>query len=356
MFLQEILASHARSISVIGMGKNTGKTFALNQLIREADFLGIAVALTSMGLDGEERDSLFKHAKPSIVVAPGQIVANAKTLLLESRLDYEILGTTGVMTPLGEIVLARSLNSGKTMLAGPGTRHELVRVKEHLERLGIDLLLVDGAIDRRSLAAPLVTDTTVFAVGAEASWDRSILLERLGHQFKILTLPALDNWEITKFLRSSPDELKFALFSETGFQRQISTNDFFQNDRILTEQIDGCTQTIYIRGMLTDDLLNKLLAASVPVCPRTIVVADATHVFLGKRGMQRLLSHGAELKVLEPIHISAVTVNPFNSSYGFVDPLPLLEDVGQAVWPVPCFDVRLGIRYGLEKEDYDAIP
>src|SRR5690554_8169637 len=130
------------------MGKNTGKTFTLNQLLMEARQQGIKTAITTIGLDGEERDSLFNHNKPKVIVSPGQIVVNAKTLLLDSRLDYEILGTTGIMTPLGEVVLARALSGGKTMLAGPGTGHELKAVKEQVETMDIDVFLVDGDIDR----------------------------------------------------------------------------------------------------------------------------------------------------------------------------------------------------------------
>jgi len=161
------------------MGKNTGKTFTFNQLIMEARQLDIGVAMTTIGLDGEPSDSLFHHAKPKILLSPGQIVANARSLLLASGLDYEILQATGVTTPLGEVFLARALSAGETLLAGPGTRQELALVKDQLEGLGVDLFIVDGAVDRRSLAAPMVTDTTVLAAGAEASWDRRRLLEKL---------------------------------------------------------------------------------------------------------------------------------------------------------------------------------
>jgi hypothetical protein len=77
------------------MAKNTGKTYTFNQLVTEGQRLGIKMALTSLGLDGEERDSIQFHKKPSIKVYPGVVVANAKVLLLESQLDYEVMATTG---------------------------------------------------------------------------------------------------------------------------------------------------------------------------------------------------------------------------------------------------------------------
>lgn len=355
MFLEEILGNHFQSVAVIGMGKNTGKTFTLNQLLMEGRQLGIRAAVTTIGLDGEERDSLFQHDKPKIMVSPGQIVANAKSLVLESRLDYEILGTTGIMTPLGEIVLARALSGGKTMLAGPGTRHELASVKEQLEQMGIDLLFVDGAVDRRSLSAPMVTDTTVLAVGAEVAWNRVVLMEKLMLHYEILTLPALDNPSIAQDLRNVSEDAKVALLSAEGAQQFITHQDFFQNTDVLSEYINQDTEMIYVRGMLTDDVLAKLLDHALQAASLTILATDPTNIFLSKRSLARLECHHASLRVLDSIHLSAVTCNPFNSSHGQVDPLQLLADVGQAVYPIPCFDLNLGLRYVMKKEDADAI-
>ncbi len=358
VFVEDILDLGFRSVSVIGMGKNTGKTFTFNQLVTEARQLGLRVALTTIGLDGEERDSLFEHDKPKIMLSPGQIVANARSLIVESGLDYEILATTGITTPLGEVILARVLSAGKTLLAGPSTRHELALIKIQLEQFGVDLLFVDGAIDRRSLAAPMVTDTTVLAVGAEAAWDRKLLLEKLKLQLGILTLPSWDHGddpELKLELEGMGREVKIVLLTAQGIQGIVTQEDFFHRPDVLTAQIDRCTQAIFIRGMLTDDVLVKILASGAESTFPILLASDPTSVFLGKQSFQKLKSHHAVLKVLDSIHISAVTVNPFNSSYGLADPIRLLEDVGQAVEPIPAFDLNLGIRYRLKKEGFNAI-
>lgn len=346
MFIGEILDLGFRSVSVIGLGKNTGKTFTFNWLLAEANQLGISLAMTTIGLDGEERDSLLHHDKPQVLVSPGQIVVNARALILDSGLDYEILGTTGIMTPLGEVILARAVSAGKTMLAGPGTRHELALVKKQLEEMGIDLFLVDGAIDRRSLAAPMVTDTTVLAVGAEASWDRRLLLEKLRLQMEILNLPVWEGRGPAEVDDNAFDsDTKLVLFSAGGLQETVTQQDFFHNPDSLGGQITSCPQTVFIRGMLTDEMLHKILGSGAGVTSLTLLVSDPTHVFLSSHGFRRLRSQQVTLQVLNAIQVSAVTVNPFSSSYGHADPLHLLADVGQAVYPIPAFDLNLGIRY-----------
>ena len=359
VFLKEILDSGFRSVSLIGMGKNTGKTFTFNQLIMEARQLDIGVAMTTIGLDGEPSDSLFHHAKPKILLSPGQIVANARSLLLASGLDYEILQATGVTTPLGEVFLARALSAGETLLAGPGTRQELALVKDQLEGLGVDLFIVDGAVDRRSLAAPMVTDTTVLAAGAEASWDRRRLLEKLRHQLRILQLPAWQNQAQADLIQheyglSKDPDVKLVLLGEKGVQAVLTNQEFYHTET-LPELIDLSTRAVFVRGMLTDSVLARVLAGAHQLSSINILVQDPTAVFLGPQSFHSLDAYQSALQVLDSIHISAVTVNPFSSRYGLADPLQLLRDVGCTVDPIPAFDLNLGMRYRPEEEDFNGI-
>lgn len=76
---------------------------------------------------------------------------------------------------------------------------------------------------------------------------------------------------------------------------------------------------------------------------------------MSEQGFRRLASRQAVLKVLDSIHLSAVTVNPFNSRYGLADPLRLLADVGREVYPIPAYDLNLGICYKPDEEDTDAV-
>ncbi len=332
-------------MAIIGLGKNTGKTFALNQLLAEGRRLGITTAITSVGLDGEERDSLFAHNKPQILVTPGQIVATARGLLAASRLDYEVLSSTGIMTQLGEVVLVRAQGCGSVVLAGPSTRDELVCLQEGLLQFDYDLLLVDGAVDRRSLAAPTVTDTAIFAVGAEAAWERSELLEKLRLQWQLLTLPGLDRPDLASHLQSVSSDTKMVVLASYEVWHSVLQNEVAVAGKVLAKYIEQGADSVFIRGALTDEVLSPVLAAAARATPFTLLVPDSTYVFLSGRGFQRLASSRVVLKVLNPIDISAVTVNPFNSRYGYAEPVKLLEDVGRAVDPVPCYDLFLGTRY-----------
>ena len=55
-----------RSVSIIGMCKNAGKTTVLNRLIQELSHSGQVLALTSIGRDGEDKDLVTGTKKPGI--------------------------------------------------------------------------------------------------------------------------------------------------------------------------------------------------------------------------------------------------------------------------------------------------
>ena len=66
--------------------------------------------------------------------------------------------------------------------------------------------------------------------------------------------------------------------------------------------------------MLTDAVLDRILACAVQGRPDDSG-QDPTCVFLSEQGSP-FSARQAVLKVLDSIHLSAVTVNPFNSRYG----------------------------------------
>jgi hypothetical protein len=345
VFLAEILKNRFQSVAIIGMAKNTGKTYTFNQLVMEGRKLGLQLALTSIGLDGEERDSLYLHKKPRIMVYPGMITANAKALLVSSGLDYEVLGATGVGTPLGEVVLSRILSAGRTILAGPGSVQGLAAVKRRLEAMDVDLLLVDGAVDRRSFSASVVTDTAVLAVGAEVAWDRTLLLEKLRHYLAVLTLPGLTDPAVAQLCKEAPEDAKLMVLTADGCAYSVRSEEFFQQGGFLDRPEFKNAKLVYVKGMLTDAVLTKIWGSAARPASFTLAASDPTSVFLGPRSLAKLAAQGVALRVVDSLHLSAVTVNPFNSRYGYAEPVQLLQDVGRAVYPLPCFDLRLGLRY-----------
>ena len=71
----------------------------------------------------------------------------------------------------------------------------------------------------------------------------------------------------------------------------------------------------------------------------TVVVSDATRLFLTDRGVDHYARAGIELRVLHPIELLALTVNPVAPQSHSFDSGRLRAALGGAIAGVPIFDV-----------------
>ena len=63
------------------------------------------LAYLSIGVDGEERDLVFGHAKPQILALPGDTVVTAQAALAKTDALYEIHQVFPYKTVLGRLVV-----------------------------------------------------------------------------------------------------------------------------------------------------------------------------------------------------------------------------------------------------------
>ncbi|MBF0976909.1 MAG: hypothetical protein HXK55_05920, partial [Bacteroidetes bacterium] len=107
-----------RSISIVGLEKNTGKTETLNFIIRRVKDCGKTIAVTSIGIDGETVDAVTRTSKPEIRIYRGMIFNTAEQYFLKKRFSAEILDISDEYTILGRLVTAKALGNGRMLLSG----------------------------------------------------------------------------------------------------------------------------------------------------------------------------------------------------------------------------------------------
>jgi hypothetical protein len=110
-----ITRSGSRSLAVVGLVKNAGKTTVVNALMANCPHL---FGLTSLGLDGERTDHLTGLAKPSIAPPAGTLVATTRGSLERSRYAMEALEELPFHTPLGHVVIGRAAGGGAVEVSG----------------------------------------------------------------------------------------------------------------------------------------------------------------------------------------------------------------------------------------------
>ena len=129
--------NETKTMSIVGMCKNAGKTTMLNWLLTAGHLRG-TLGLTSIGRDGESTDVVTGTEKPGIFVREGTLIATAKDMLRLGDVTKEILMTTGIPTPLGEVVIMRARSAGYVQLAGPSITTQLRSVSESFFALGAE--------------------------------------------------------------------------------------------------------------------------------------------------------------------------------------------------------------------------
>ena len=186
-----------RSVSLIGMCKNAGKTTVLNQIIREATQAGTVLGLTSIGRDGEDKDLVTGTKKPGIYVPEGTLFATADQLALHHcDVTKEVLDTTGMFTPMGQVVVLRAKSDGHVQLAGPSMTSQLAVLGQRFHGLGAEKVLLDGALSRKSLCGRHVSEATILCSGASYHKNIHTVVADTAHHCRILTLPETEDPDV----------------------------------------------------------------------------------------------------------------------------------------------------------------
>ena len=320
------LIGDAKTVVMLGMCKNAGKTTALCRLIRElAEEGGAPAALTSIGRDGESRDLVTGTDKPPIYMYEGMLAATAKELLPLSDVSREILTGTGLYTSLGEVMIFRARSDGFVQLAGPAIVGHLEPLKEMLRGLGAGRLLIDGALSRRSPAAAAKDGAVILSTGA--SLDRSMerTITETAYAARILCLPQ----------EAAPGEEKghFTLFGEDKNGRPAEDLNALQ--RGMGEE------TLLINGALTESQAAGLLRSPVRKEGLTLLARDAGCLMLQRETFEGLSRRGVKFAVKNAVRLAAVTVNPVSAG-GWHFPEDEFRERMQEAVGVPVLNVMTG--------------
>jgi hypothetical protein len=323
--LADLLAP-ARTLALVGLAKNTGKTETLAALMRELAAAGTSVGVTSVGRDGEERDVIDERiAKPRVSLVAGSLVATTGALLRASGLPHEQLERTGVRTPLGEVVIARALERGTVEVAGPSAAADVASVSERMRELGAELALIDGAIDRRAASSPEVAEGLVLATGAILHRDMEQVVSLTRDAVELVRLPAAEDRDGNAL---------------TLGHNLVLGADPARIAALLREHPQA--HTLLVRGALSERFLEGLLASRRERAGRElrVVVCDPTKVFLSRRAPSWYRAQGIALRTLRTIDLRAITVNPVAPESHRFDSLALCERLGEAIEDVAILDVR----------------
>ncbi len=339
--LCDILAgSGSRSIAVVGLVKNAGKTTVVNSLMAGC---GRLFGLTSLGLDGERTDHLTGLAKPSIAPPAGTLVATTRGSLERSRYPMAALEELPFRTPLGCVVLGRASGEGAVEVSGPTTLAELRVTIDRLQALGADQVLVDGAINRIGSASPRVSDGVVVSTGGMVGDTLDDVLETTACALDLLMLPEVSARTRAVVERHAAEGARAVAFAADGSATALDLTTVVGEGVTVARELERLqARTLLIGGALTQEFVDDFTRILPPRSDVCVVVRDATVLVLPPTMIDRFIRRGIRLEVLTPLRVLALTVNPFRVPQPY-QPKVFFTAVAEAVGDrVPLFDVVNG--------------
>ncbi|MFX1436560.1 MAG: hypothetical protein ACFFAA_05035 [Promethearchaeota archaeon] len=295
-------------VSIIGLAKNVSKTTTLNYIIK--NLTDYKLALTSIGRDGEKYDVITQLPKPRIYIKKGTIIATARQSYEASEIEMELIKTTEFNTPIGEVLILKALSDGLVELAGPSTNRALKKLCLELKDLGCDLILIDGAFDRRSYATPIISDATILSTGASVSENMQDVINLTVHTIDLLNLENERNKEILDIAKEIFKKAKVGIIDSQNNIKLLNILTPLDAAKDISKELDEKSKFIVINGAITDKLLKDLMRLTERYKGVTLLVKDATKIFLTKLIKDKFQKKGGIIKVLHSIKIIAVTINP----------------------------------------------
>lgn len=323
-----------KSLSIVGLEKNTGKTVCLNYVLQRLNELHASVAVTSIGVDGEQTDSVYATAKPEVTLYDGMHFITSERHYHQRRLISQIEHVDQRQTSLGRLITAQVVSSGKLLLSGAATTEKLAQQIRQFEQAGVGLTIIDGALSRLSLASPTVTEAMILATGAAVSANIPQLISRTRFVHSLIHIP-----EVEPGLKDRLSPIATGLWGvdSDGLPHDLGIRSVFLLGRG-DDDLFRYGTTIYASGAVSDRLV-KYLAAQPTVDKTVLVVRDFTKIFITPEVLNDYLRRGGSLQVLMRSKLVAITLNP-TSPHGYnLNSAEACQRLSEAL-QTPVYDVR----------------
>jgi hypothetical protein len=207
-------AANARSIFVVGIGRDVGKTTAMRAIYDAAYEMHVPVGLASCGIASSR--------KPRLWLKPQTVFVTARDALPKTP-AVEIARLSPLRTAGSTLLYARVAAAGLYELAGPPTASGVREVVDDLSELS-ELVIVDGAVDRVAALAG-AEGAIVVAGGAAAAKTMPEAVDEVASLVARLSVPPYDPLEPGIHLAGALTASSAAAFIAARERRQIIVRD-----------------------------------------------------------------------------------------------------------------------------------
>jgi hypothetical protein len=250
----------------------------------------------------------------------------------KKKLTAEIIDISQRSTAHGRLVFAKAVTSGKVILSGPNTTVWLKQVMNQFYASGFDFVITDGALSRKSLASPTLSESLILTTGAALTPILSELVRKTKFVYQLTQIE-----EFKTELKSSLENFEtgiYALNSHEFTNLEISSSLLLAQHK---NELFAHGNTLYAAGIITNSLLNTLRIHK-DITDITLVAKDFTKIFVDKDVLNHYFRAGGKLKVLNKNKLVAICVNPVSPQGNKIDSQKLIEALQKEV-SVPVYDL-----------------
>src|SRR4029077_19713227 len=230
-------------------------------------------------------------------------------------------------------------------IAGPSAAEDVRTVADAMLAHGAEQVLIDGAVDRRAACAPAVSDGLVMSTGAVLHEQIEQVVDRTRDAIDVVRLAEVsDSSEIGRRIRAiAASHDSSVLVGEPGEEPMLLRPRFAlaSTNYEIAEMLHAnpAARHLIVQGALCERFL-KALVRVAHGRELQVIVADSTKVFLSRRSYGWYQSKGISIRVLTPLHLRALTVNPIAPRAHSFDSQHLRALLQEAIPDLPILDVR----------------
>jgi len=342
MSLIDLIIGRYKVVSVVGMAKNAGKTVTLNSIIDEASDRDIILGITSTGRDGEREDIVTETEKPLIYVQEGTLIATTDEALPLGDARVEVMITTDYGTPMGNVIIGKVISSGYIQIAGPQTSRGIRDVSNTMLQLGAELVLIDGAINRISSAAPAISDGVILATGAVLSRDMNKVIEETIHTIRLFGLMQLEDFTVRDLVEEAMSDSKIAVIDRDFTMRYLDIKTAINSGSIIADNIKEKTTHVVLPGSLVKKTVEDIIKITNEYKDVTFIVRDGTKVFIDSRDWLIFKKQGFKVEALDSIKTIAITLNSSSPQGYYFNQVEFLDRMKKYITDIPIIDVMMG--------------
>lgn len=329
-FIEDILKY--KSISFVGMEKNAGKTQTLNYVLSRLRTFSKTIALTSIGVDGETTDIVTLTSKPEIEIYPNTTFITSQALYPQREIVSAIEEVSNQTTALGRLIKAKAITQGKILLAGPSDTVSLKKLIEKLEK-NTDLILVDGALSRKTFGSPSITQAMILSTGASLSASLNVVVKKTKFIYQMTQLPQYQS-TLAEQLQQIENGI-YAITDEEIIDLQIPS--LMMIDKYKDKIFDSGTR-LFVAGALNDKFV-QFLKIQKNIQDIEIIIKDFTKIFAQEDNVIQYLNRGGQIKVLDKANLIAITANPISPTGYHFNNEEMLEALRREI-PIKIYNIK----------------